>query len=234
MAKILIIEDDCTILEALANALGFHDFSVTTATTGHQGLETFEGESPDLVILDIMLPDLNGFDVCRAIRSANDSVPIIMLTAKDGESDKLLGFELGIDDYVTKPFSAGELIARIRAVLRRSAGKEKQPNRDAVRLGDAVIDLDNFIVKRRGGEYRLSPKEKAILELLVSNRNMVISRDRIIDEVWGEEYFPTAKTVDNFIRKLRVKIEADPSCPRYIQSVHGVGFLLKTAGDSES
>jgi len=233
MAKILIIEDDGTILDTLANALNFHGFIVATAESGLKGLKNFEKETPDLVLLDIMLPDLSGFEVCRSIRSNNESVPIVMLTAKDGESDKLLGFELGIDDYVTKPFSAGELVARIRAILRRSAGQKMNPLHEALRVGDAEIDLDNFIVKHRGKEHRLSPKEKAILEILVRNRDMVISRDRIIDEVWGDEYFPTAKTVDNFIRKIRVKIEADPSRPRFIHSVHGVGFVLKSEGEDD-
>lgn len=231
MEKILIIEDDLTIVKALTNALEFHGFTVAAAQSGAPGLEMLASESPDLVLLDVMLPGPDGFEVCRSIRTVNAVIPIIMLTAKDSESDKILGFELGIDDYVTKPFSAGELIARIRAILRRSKGGALQLPGGLSAIGDAVIDLANFAVCRHGVEHPLSPKEKAILEIFVTHPDTVISRDRIIDEVWGDEYFPTAKTVDNFIRKLRVKIEPDPSRPRFIRTVHGVGYILKSAGD---
>lgn len=228
MATLLIIEDDKTIVQGLSTALEFHGFRILTADNGIRGLELLKIQQPDLVILDIMLPGPDGFDTCQRIRELNKKIPIIMLTAKSEESDKLLGFELGSDDYVTKPFSAKELIARVRAVLRRSAGGSTSPPPvQIVSIGDAVINLDDFTVTRDPEEYHLSPKEHAILKLLIENPDVVISRERIIDEVWGDEYFPTPKTIDNFIRKLRLKIEKDTAAPRHILTVHGAGYKLK-------
>jgi DNA-binding response OmpR family regulator len=225
MNKILIIEDDKTIVEGLTTALEFHGYEVLAAYNGSEGLKLLSGRKPDLVILDIMLPDHDGFEICKRIRQQQGHLPIIMLTARSEESDKLLGFELGADDYVTKPFSARELMARVRAVLKRSVPAPQLPQ--TVHIGSAAVHLEDFTISRGDREYPLSPKEQAILKLLVDHPDTVISRERIIDEVWGDEYFPTPKTIDNFIRKLRLKIEEAAAAPRHILTVHGVGYKLK-------
>jgi DNA-binding response OmpR family regulator len=225
MAKLLIIEDDATIVEGLETIFAHHGFAVLHAPDGEAGMGLFRADPPDLVILDIMLPGNNGFQVCREIRDLNRDVPIVMLTAKSQESDKLMGFELGADDYVTKPFSAMELLARVKALLRRGAGSSAAAR--TIKLGDALINFDNFTVEKGRQTLVLSPKERDILKLLAEHPDTVISRSRMIDEVWGDEYFPNPKTIDNFIRKLRAKVEANPQKPVHIQSVHGAGYILK-------
>ncbi|MCK5220793.1 MAG: response regulator transcription factor [Candidatus Aminicenantes bacterium] len=224
MTKILLVEDDKTIVEALSSALTFHDFSVEATDNSEKGYEKFVSEKPDLLILDINLPGADGFELCRKIRKVDQIVPIILLTARVQESDKLLGFELGADDYITKPFSAKELIARIRAVLKRSAGDKRgqTPNK----IGLVEILLDQFLVKKGGKESSLSPKEQQILKLFLENPGKVISRDEIIDKIWGDDYFPSPKTIDNFIVKLRNKIEDNPKDPQHIITLHGAGYKL--------
>lgn len=230
MNKILIIEDDATIVEGLVAAFGFHGFEVCSAGSSEKGVPLFQKEKPQLVILDIMLPGLDGFDACKRLRELDPKVPIIMLTARSQESDKLLGFELGADDYVTKPFSAKELIARVKAVLKRSAILESGLTSNPVQtvtVGSARVNFADFTIQKDGTEHPLSPKEHDILELLTGNPNTVISRNRIIDEVWGDEYFPSPKTIDNFVVKLRNKIEDNPKKPRHILTVHGAGYKFK-------
>ncbi len=225
MKKILLIEDDRTIVQGLETALQFHGFKVIGAGDSKAGLSLLQKEKPDLVVLDIMLPEFDGFEVCKKIREYDQKIPIIFLSVKNQETDKLLGFELGADDYVTKPFSARELVARIKANLKRTAGEER--GKGIVKIGEVLVNFDNFIVTRQGAEYQLSPKEHDILKLLVENPDKVITRNQVIDKVWGDEYFPTPKTIDNFIRKLRVKIEEDPQNPRHILTVHGAGYKFK-------
>lgn len=225
MAKILIIEDDKTILEGITDTLQFHGYDALTAENGQQGLHLFNSQNPDLIILDIMLPDHDGFEICKRIRNENRRIPIVMLTARCQESDKLLGFELGVDDYVTKPFSLKELIARVKAVLKRSG--EPAGTIETVFIDQAEIHLKNFEIKRGNRIFQMSPKECQILELLLQHPGEVISRDRIIDVVWGDDYFPSPRTIDNFILKLRNKIEADPKNPAHILTVHGAGYKLK-------
>jgi len=225
MTKILIVEDDSTILSTLANAFKFFEFKVFTAMSSEEGLEIYDNQSPDLIILDVMLPGFDGFELCRKIRSQDKQVPIVMLTAKNQESDKLLGFELGVDDYVTKPFSAKELIARVRAILKRTNTSAEQIV--PVMVGDVEILFDKFVVKREDQELPLSPKELEILKLLITNPEKVVSRNQIIDQVWGDEYFPSPKTIDNFIVKLRSKIEKDAKNPVHILTVHGAGYKFK-------
>jgi DNA-binding response OmpR family regulator len=230
MKKILIIEDDRTIVEALADTFIFHDFAVKSAAEGKNGYGLFLEWSPDVIILDLMLPDLDGFDICKKIRKENQGIPIILLTARSQESDKLLGFELGADDYVTKPFSVKELVARVKAVLKRSAPADREPpvkKEEATFVGTAVIHFKNFTITRAGIEYPLSPKECDILKLLVKHPDEVVDRNRIIDVVWGDEYFPSPRTIDNFILKLRNKIEEDPRNPVHILTVHGAGYKFK-------
>ncbi len=225
MAKILVIEDDPTILEGINDTLKFHGYSVLEAHNGQNGLTLARQEQPDLIILDIMLPDHDGFEILKKIRETNRELPVIMLTARSQETDKLLGFELGADDYVTKPFSVKVLMARIKAVLKRSSARNS-PDTE-LRIGDALINLKNFEIKKGGQSYQLSPKECHILKLLAQNPDEVITRERIIDEVWGEDYFPSPRTIDNFILKLRTKIEEDPRNPDHILTVHGAGYKLK-------
>ncbi len=225
MVKLLIIEDDATIVEGLETIFSHHGFAVCHAPNGEEGMALYKASSPDLVLLDIMLPGIDGFQICKGIRDLNQDIPIVLLTAKSQEGDKLLGFELGADDYVTKPFSAMELLARIKALLKRSS--KDHALAQTIILGKAVINFDNFTVTLDQQVLSLSPKEHDILKLLAENPDTVISRDRIIDEVWGGEYFPNPKTIDNFIRKLRAKVESDPKNPLHIQSVHGAGYILK-------
>jgi DNA-binding response OmpR family regulator len=225
LSKILIIEDDATIIEGLETAFKFHGYQVYTAGNGLDGVALLTREKPDLVLLDIMLPGVDGFEVCKKIRELEPFTPIIMLTAKSRESDKLLGFELGADDYVTKPFSAKELLARVNAVLKRVT--LQNPQKEETIIGNAIVNFENFTVTRAGQEYALSPKEHDILKLFVHHPDTVISRSRIIDEVWGDEYFPSPKTIDNFVVKLRVKIEENPKKPKHILTVHGAGYKFK-------
>lgn len=226
MKKILLVEDDNTIVEALSSALTFHDYSVTSTDNSEAGYEIFRSEKPDLLILDINLPGADGFELCRKIRKEDQNIPIVILTARVQESDKLLGFELGADDYVTKPFSAKELIARIRAVLKRAESVTAKRGQVPSAFGSAEIFLEQFIIKKDGEEFTLSPKEQQILKLFLENTGKVISRDEIIDKVWGDEYSPSPKTVDNFIVKLRNKIEENPKDPKHIITLHGAGYKL--------
>lgn len=231
LKKILIIEDDKTIIEGLEDTLQFHDFQVFTALNGREGVALFREHKPDLVILDIMLPGVDGFEICKKLKQDAPEVPVIMLTAKSQESDKLLGFELGVDDYVTKPFSIKELVARIKAVLHRSAGRAKKnvqtEQEDVAIIGRAEINFKNFTISKDGEEHAMSPKECEIMKLFVQNPGEVIHRDRIIDEVWGDEYYPSPRTIDNFILKLRTKIEDDPRNPEHFLTVHGAGYKFK-------
>lgn len=226
MYKILIIEDDKMIVEGVKDTLQFHDYDVVTAGSGKEGLTLLQKEKPDLIILDIMMPGVDGFEVCKKIKQGNREIPIIMLTAKSQESDKLLGFELGVDDYVTKPFSVKELVARVGAVLNRSHKTIKQE--DIVTVGNAEINFKNFTISKNGVEFALSPKEYDILKLLISHPDEVIDRNRVIDVVWGDEYYPSPRTIDNFILKLRSKIEEDPKNPCYILTVHGAGYKFRS------
>jgi len=225
MNKLLIIEDDHTIVEGLQNAFHFFGFETLAAGNSETGLQVFQEKKPHLVILDIMLPGMNGFETCKKLRELDPHIPIIMLTAKSQESDKLLGFELGADDYVTKPFSAMELLARVKAVLKRSSRKTAAVH--IVTIGNAVVNFNDFTILKNDSEFPLSPKEHDILKLFVRHPDTVISRSRIIDEVWGEEYFPSPKTIDNFVVKLRSKLEDNPKEPLHIISVHGAGYKFK-------
>lgn len=230
MKKILIIEDDLTIVEALEDTFRFHDFEVFTAVNGKEGYDLFLKQKSDLILLDIMLPGQDGFEVCKKIRKEDQCIPIVILTAKSQESDKLLGFELGADDYVTKPFSVKELVARVNAVLKRYVYRNQNQSdkkEGMVTVGKAVINFKEFTISCKGMEYSLSPKEYDILKLLVKHPGEVINRDRIIDVVWGDEYFPSPRTIDNFILKLRNKIEENPRNPVHILTVHGVGYKYR-------
>jgi DNA-binding response OmpR family regulator len=218
--RILIVEDEPDLLRGLRINIAAEGFEVLTAATGHEAVTTAITEQPDLIVLDVMLPGMNGFDVCRELRRRQFEAPIIMLTARAEEMDRVVGLEIGADDYVTKPFGVRELLARIRVRLRRRA-----PNANGVlRFGDVEVDFDRYEATRRGARVDLTSKEFEVLRLLAKYRGEVVTRDQLLDEVWGYEHYPTTRTVDNHILRLRQKLEATPSDPRFILSVYGGGY----------
>jgi two-component system alkaline phosphatase synthesis response regulator PhoP len=221
--KILIIEDEEDLVKGLKLNLADEGYEVDWAADGEEGLRKALEERPQLIILDIMLPKMDGLDICRELRQKNISIPIIMLTAKGEEIDKVLGLEIGADDYMTKPFSIRELLARIKAHLRREK-RERKTVPDVYRFGDVEIDFTHFKVKRKDKELDLTSLEIEILKYLIAHREEVVTREALLDKIWGYEKYPTTRTIDNHILKLRKKIEGDPSHPKYILSVYGVGY----------
>ncbi|MDA0217605.1 MAG: response regulator transcription factor [Actinobacteria bacterium] len=226
MIKILIVEDEASFSEALEFLLGKEGFDVAIATTGRQALEIFERESFDLILLDLMIPEISGIEVCRAMR-AKSQVPIIMLTAKDSEVDKVVGLELGADDYVTKPYSKNELVARIRAVLRRGQGEVPGEDSGVLAVSNIRMDVERHQVFVDGRPISLPLKEFELLEFLMRNAGRVLTRLQIIDRVWGSDYFGDTKTLDVHIKRLRAKIEVDPANPVLIQTVRGLGYKIE-------
>lgn len=222
--RILVIEDETGLAESLQYSLESEGYAVLTAGSGVAGLESARANQPDLIILDLMLPEMTGLDVCRQIRSWSD-VPIIMLTAKDSEADRVAGLELGADDYVTKPFSMRELTARVRAHLRRLAksGVLAESN-EVLRGGPIELDLDAHEARVNGTRVDLRLKEFDLLESLLRRKNRLASRDVLIDEVWGPSYFGDTKTLDVHIKRLRQKLESDPAQPAHIVTVRGLGY----------
>ena len=227
MPKILVVEDEPALVEALEFGLSAEGFDVVAADDGAASLQVFERERPDLVVLDLMLPGLSGTEVCKRLR-ATSGVPIIMLTAKDGEIDRVVGLELGADDYVTKPFSMRELTARIRAVLRRGAGGPTEAD-IAMESGGVRIDVERYEVLVRGTPVYLPPREFDLLEVLVRNAGKVLTRDVLIDRVWGSDYVGDTKTLDVHVKRLRGRIEENPRQPRLITTVRGVGYKFVEA-----
>jgi len=223
MKKILIIEDEQDLIRGLKLNLSDEGYQVDWALDGKEGLRKAVEENPDLIILDIMLPEMNGLDVCRELRQKNINIPIIMLTAKGEEIDKVVGLEIGADDYITKPFSIRELIARIKARL-RSAEREAKTELKSYSFSDIEIDFIRFKVTRKGEEMEFTSREMEILKYFIIHRGEVVSRNDLLDKIWGYESYPTTRTIDNHILKLRKKIEDDPSHPRYILSVYGGGY----------
>ena len=226
MTRILVVEDEASFSEALSFMLEKEGFEVTVAATGVAGVEAFNAEGADLILLDLMLPEMPGTDVCRIIRQ-DSNVPIIMLTAKDSEIDKVLGLELGADDYVTKPFSARELIARIRAVLRRNVDSDIELPHGAIECGPIRIDIERHVVTVNGNVVPMPLKEFVLLEFLVRNAGRVLTRGQLLDRVWGADYVGDSKTLDVHVKRLRSKIEADPSAPRHLLTVRGLGYKLE-------
>ena len=226
MTKILIVEDEDSVLDPLELLLGKEGFSIETAKNGREALDKFWKVSPDLVLLDIMLPEVSGTEVCRQIR-AKSNVPIIMLTAKDTEVDKVVGLELGADDYIVKPYSKAELVARIKAVLRRGAGEHVTGDGGVITVGPVTIDVDRHAVSIAGESISLPLKEFELLEFLVRNTGRVLTRTQLIDRVWGSDYFGDTKTLDVHIKRLRAKIEKDPANPVYIQTIRGLGYKFE-------
>ncbi len=223
MSKILVVEDEQDLADGLEIILSKEGYRVLKVTTGAAVMNLVIQKNPDLIILDIVLPDMSGFDVCRELRQKGLAVPIIMLTAKNEVIDRVVGLELGADDYVTKPFSMRELLARIRVHLRRQPSHSCDGLR-RYRFGDVEIEFDKFSAKRHDEPMKLTPKEFDILHLLISCRGEVVTRDRLLNEVWGYDVYPTTRTVDNHILKLRKKLEEDPASPKHILSIYGEGY----------
>jgi two-component system response regulator RegX3 len=223
MPKIMVVEDEPSLVDALEYGLSVEGFEVVSATDGADSLKLFDRERPDLVLLDLMLPGLPGTEVCKRIRSGS-AVPIIMLTARDGEVDKVVGLELGADDYVTKPFSMRELTARVRAVLRRGGDWSGSDAGAPIEVRGVRIDRERYEVFVRGKAVELPPKEFALLELLIRNAGRVLTRELIIDRIWGSDYVGDTKTLDVHVKRLRGRIEPDPHEPDLIVTVRGVGY----------
>ena len=221
MPRILIVDDEPEMVRGLEDNFRFEGYQTLAATTGKEGLVLAVREAPDLILLDIMMPELSGWDVLRALRQKGLDIPVIMLTARGEEVDRVLGLELGADDYVTKPFSLRELLARVRAVLRRPGPRVKF---EEFSFGDVRIRLRGRQVFKAGQEVRLTRKEFDLLRYLVEHRGEVVTRDRLLDEVWGYEQFPTTRTVDTHVLRLRQKFEKDPERPAWILTVHGQGY----------
>jgi two-component system, OmpR family, response regulator RegX3 len=226
MTKILIVEDEASFSEALAFLLSKEGFVITTAATGTEALAKFQGGDFDLILLDLMIPEISGIEVCRAIR-AQSQVPIIMLTAKDTEIDKVVGLELGADDYVTKPYSKNELVARIRAVLRRGSGGVSEADAGVLSVANIRMDIDRHQVSVAGQPISLPLKEFELLEFLMRNAGRVLTRNQLIDRVWGSDYVGDTKTLDVHIKRLRAKVEKDPANPTLIQTVRGLGYKIE-------
>ncbi|WP_316669911.1 response regulator transcription factor [uncultured Propionibacterium sp.] len=221
MTRILVIEDEQSYREAMAFMLSREGYEVAQAADGLQGLAEFEANGTDLVLLDLMMPGMSGTEVCRALRQRTD-VPIIMVTARDSEIDKVIGLELGADDYVTKPFSHRELVARIHAVMRR--GREEEPVPEVIESGGVRMDIGRHEVTVRGGAVKLALKEFDLLELLVRNAGRVLTRSQLIERVWGSDYVGDTKTLDVHVKRLRGKIEQDPARPVLLVTVRGLGY----------
>jgi len=233
VAKVLVVEDDGTLLETLEYNLARQGYAVLSAADGVKGLETARKERPDLIVLDVMLPGLDGLDVCRILRREM-SVPILMLTARADEVDKIVGLEVGADDYLTKPFSMRELLARVKAMLRRVRLVRAEMVEEGLvsaserlTFGDLLVDLDRHQATWRGEPLRLKPKEYDLLTFLVRNRGVALSRDLILERVWGWDYDGGSRTVDVHVRWLREKIEDDPANPARIVTVRGVGYCFE-------
>lgn len=228
MSKILIVEDEVSFSEALAFLLGKEGFETVVAEDGRQALDIFAREGADLILLDLMIPEVSGVEVCRTIRTTSN-VPIIMLTAKDAEIDKVVGLELGADDYVTKPYSSRELIARIKAVLRRGVVEDNfSEDQDLMEVGPVRLNTGKHQVFVNGQSVSLPLKEFELLEFLMRNSGRVLTRSQLIDRVWGGDYYGDTKTLDVHIKRLRSKIEADPANPVLIQTIRGLGYKLES------
>jgi len=221
---ILVVDDEATLRETVVDALEAEGFRVLAAADGREALTRFRADRPDLILLDLMLPELSGIEVCRIIR-AESGVPIVMLTAKDSELDKVVGLELGADDYVTKPFSQRELVARIRAVLRRGQDVELLP--DVVEAHGVRMDIERHEVSVDGRTVRLALKEFELLEMLLRNAGRVMTRGQLIDRIWGADYVGDTKTLDVHVKRLRTKIEADPGQPKVLLTVRGLGYKFE-------
>jgi len=224
MSRIIVIEDDLAILRGLRDNLEYESYEVYTATDGEQGYRLIQKHHPHLIVLDLMMPRMSGYELCRKVRSEGIATPILMLTARSEEMDRVQGLDLGADDYVTKPFSVPELLARIRAIMRRVKPSTALPDR--LHFDDVSVDFKRFEAKKASQVMKLSRKEFGVLQLLAARVGQVVTRNELLDEVWGHESYPTTRTVDNHIASLRSKLEDDSSKPRHLITIHGVGYKL--------
>jgi len=222
LAKVLIIEDEPNMVLGLKDSCEYEGYEVAVARDGNEGLEKASTEKPDIILLDVMLPLMSGIDVCRTLRARGIETPILMLTARSQEIDKVVGLEVGADDYVTKPFSVKELLARIRAHLRRAARQVVEI--ESFTFGDVELNFKKYAARKGGRALELSAREFDILRYLIRRRGEIVTRDQLLDEVWGYDSTPVTRTVDNHIARLRQKIEQDPSEPRHIVTVHRLGY----------
>jgi two-component system, OmpR family, response regulator RegX3 len=227
MTRILIVEDEISFSEALAFLLNKEGYETVVSENGKHAIETFDKGNVDLILLDLMIPTISGVEVCRTIRTKSQ-VPIIMLTAKDSEIDKVVGLEIGADDYVTKPYSSRELIARIKAVLRRGSNEDIAPENGILTAAGIRLDVGKHQVTLNGTLTSLPLKEFELLEFLMRNSGRVLTRTQLIDRIWGGDYYGDTKTLDVHIKRLRSKIEADPANPVLIQTIRGLGYKLET------
>ena len=226
MARVLVVEDEESFSDALSYMLRKEGFEVAVAATGTSALTEFDRNGADIVLLDLMLPEMSGSEVCRQLRQKSH-VPIIMVTARDSEIDKVVGLEIGADDYVTKPYSPRELVARVRAVLRRNAGEPAEAMVPTLAAGPVRMDVERHVVTVSGASVALPLKEFELLELLLRNAGRVLTRGQLIDRVWGADYVGDTKTLDVHVKRLRSKIEPEPSTPRYIVTVRGLGYKFE-------
>ncbi|RIJ78653.1 DNA-binding response regulator [Nakamurella silvestris] len=226
MSRVLIVEDEESVAEPLAFLLQKEGFTVALAANGNDALAEFDRNGADIVLLDLMLPGMSGTEVCKALRTRS-AVPVIMVTARDAEIDKVVGLELGADDYVTKPYSSRELIARIRAVLRRGFDVEEGES-GVMTAGPVRMDVERHVVSAHGSEITLPLKEFDLLEYLLRNSGRVLTRGQLIDRVWGSDYVGDTKTLDVHVKRLRAKIEPDPASPRYLLTVRGLGYKFES------
>ena len=228
MTRVLVIEDEESFREALEFILTKEGFQIESAASGPDGIAAFDKYNPDIILLDLMLPGMSGTDVCKSIR-AKSNVPIIMLTAKDAEVDKVVGLEVGADDYVTKPFSSPELIARIRAVLRRGSSEPRVVDEDIIELGPIKLDIARHSVQVNSQEVTMPLKEFEVLEYLMENSGRVLTRGQLMDRIWGSNYVGDGKTLDVHIKRIRSKIEQDPANPKLLHTVRGLGYKFEVS-----
>jgi DNA-binding response OmpR family regulator len=232
MKRILIVEDDVAIARGLKDNLEYDSFEVEVAGGGERGWEFIRERKPDLVILDLMLPGISGFDLCRRMRREGCLLPVLMLTARGDAKDRVHGLEIGADDYVTKPFAIEEVLARVHALLRRAGRSKLDALPDYLRLGDVEVDFERFEARKAGAPIELSRKEFGLLRLLAAREGKAVTREDLLNEVWGYDRFPTTRTVDTHVAQLRAKIEDDPAQPRFLRTIHGVGYKL-TIGEAD-
>jgi DNA-binding response OmpR family regulator len=229
MAKLLVVDDEPSMRMGLKDNLEFESFEVEMAMNGQEALDKIARETFDLIILDVMMPKMSGLDVCKTIRKEGNQTPVIFLTAKSEEIDKVLGLEIGGDDYITKPFSLRELVARVHAVLRRqssSEATESKPSLKEATIGRLTVDFEHYNATCDGKEIKMTHKEFEVIKYLLTNANQVVSRYSLLEDVWGYQSQPTTRTVDNFILKMRQRIEDNPNDPKHIITVHGAGYKL--------
>ena len=222
MTKVLVVEDDPGILRTVADNLRFEKYDIINAMDGETAYQVQQSQHADLIVLDLMLPRMSGLELCRKLRTEGNQVPILILTARSEEADRVLGLDFGADDYVTKPFSVPELMARIRALLRRSASASGLPT--TLKFGQVEVDFKKYEARRRGKPIEMTRKEFDLLRFLAAREDTVVTRDELLNKVWGFDSYPVTRTVDNHVATLRAKLEADPTRPVYIQTVHGVGY----------